>query len=137
MTGMGPRLIPLSFGADVLPLIFTAAAVAGLLYLCYRLSRFLAKGAGRAGGGGGKNIRILERVALGPDKGLVIAEICGTFYLIGFSTERVEILKELDGSKVRPGGTGVPQNFLGALNSALRGRWDLTGNGRKNKGGRS
>lgn len=132
---MGLRWVPLSFGTDILPLVFTLAAVAAILYLCYRLSRFLAKGAGRFSGGGG-NIRIVERVALGPDKGLVIAEICGDCYLIGFSAERVEILKELDPSKLRPAGSQVPQNFLGALNSALRGKWGLTGNERNQKNGR-
>ncbi len=47
------------------------------------------------------NIRILERVSLAQDKGLVIAEICGGVYLLSFSNERVEILKELDRDQLK------------------------------------
>lgn len=121
----------MNFASDVLPLIFSLIAIAAVLYLCYVLSRFLAK---RAGGvSDTANIRILERIALAQDKGLVIAQICGTYYLIAFSANSVEILKELDEAQIRPSAPGPGQNFMDALNTALKGRLDLIGNGRKQK----
>ena len=124
------------FTSDVLPLLLSLLAIAGVLYLCWALSRYLAK---RAGGvSNTANIRILERVALAQDKGLAIAQICGCYYLIAFSSNSVELLKELDESQIRSSGPGAGRNFVDALNAALKGRWDLTrdGRNRKNNDGR-
>lgn len=118
-----------------LQLILSLVAVAVLLWLCYLLSKYIAKKAG--GITNSNNIKILERVSLAQDKGLVIAEICGTVYLISFSSERVEILKELDGTLLKQPKQATQQNFMEALNSALKGRWDLTGYDRKHKNGGS
>lgn len=117
--------------ADVVPLIFSLIAVAVLLYLCYLLSKFLAGKAKKANNTA--NIRILEKVAFAPDKGLVIAEICGTRYLLAFSNSRVEILKELDPEKLRHTDSGPKQNFMDIFNTVLKGRLDLTGNDRTHK----
>lgn len=126
----------LSASSDVLPLVFTLIAVAVLLYLCYLLSRFIGKKANRITSS--NNIRILERVALSQDKGLVIAEICGSYYLIGFSNERVEILKELDASMIHgKSKTSEEPNFFNVLNSVLKGRQDLTEHNRGHKNGKS
>ncbi len=133
MTGPAFSPVLLYSGSGWMPLLLTAAAVAGVLYLCYRLSRFLTKSAGRSSGSG--NIRILERAAFGPDKGLAIVKVCGSCYLIGFSSNRIEILKELDPAELRPPAR-MPQNFLDLLESALGGRRGRTENGQKRgKGG--
>lgn len=123
------RYVPLSAASDVLPLLGSLVLIAALLYGCYRLSRYLAKKAG--GVANTSNIRILERVAIAQDKGLLIAEICGSFYLIGFSNERVEILKELDPSLLRPQERQAAPNFMDVLTTAVKGRWDLTGHDKK------
>ena len=91
-------VLSMSFVSDILPLILSMLAIAAVLYLCWLLSRFLAKRAGSISNTA--NIRILERVALAQDKGLVIAQICGSYYLLGFSANRVEILKELDETQI-------------------------------------
>ncbi|WP_411676493.1 FliO/MopB family protein [Caproicibacter sp.] len=119
------------FASDVLPLIFSIVAIAAVLYLCYLLSRYLAKKANSIANTA--NIRILERVALAQDKGLAIAKICGHCYLIGFSSDRIELLKEIDEAEIRSPESGAGRNFVDALNSALKGRLDLTGNDRKHK----
>lgn len=126
--------IRLSAASDILPLFGSLLLVAALLYGCYRLSRYLAK---RANGiANTSNIRILERVAIAQDKGLLIAEICGRCYLIGFSNERVEILKELDPSLLRHEEQPAAPHFMDALNTALKGRWDLTGHDKNDNTGR-
>lgn len=117
--------------ADILPLILSLAAIAVVLYLCYLFSRFLAGKANNAANTA--NIRILERVALAPDKGLAIAEICGAYYLIAFSNSSVEILKEIESERIRHADSGMKQNFADIFNAALKGRLDLTGNDRKHK----
>lgn len=113
-----------SFSSDILPLILSLVAIAAVLYLCYLLSRYLAKRAGSISSTA--NIRILERVALAQDKGLAIAQICGSYYLIAFSASSVELLKELDETQIHSSGPGAGRNFVDALNKALRGRLDLT-----------
>lgn len=123
--------LQMNFTSDIIQLVFSLAAVALILYLCYRLSKFVSK---RAGGiSNSDNIKILERVALTQDKGLVIADICGKYYLIGFSSNSVEILKELDESQLRPRASTQKQNFADIFSSAIKGRLDLTGNDRKHK----
>lgn len=124
----------MNYASDILPLIFALIAIAAVLYLCYILSRYLAKKANSVANTA--NIKILERVALAPDKGLVIAKICGQCYLIGFSSERIEILKEIDETEINISTPGARRNFANALNDALKGRLDLTGNDRKHKNDR-
>ena len=128
------RHMPLSAASDLLPLVGSLVLVAALLYGCYRLSRYLTKRA--TGIVNSSNIRILERVAIAQDKGLLIAEICGKCYLIGFSNKRVEILKELDPSLLRRGEPPSAPHFMDILNTALKGRWDLTGHDKKDNIGR-
>lgn len=43
-----------------------------------------------------KNMRIIERIALGQDKGIAICEICGHYYVIGIASQNIKILLELD-----------------------------------------
>lgn len=117
-------LLPMSFVSDTLPLILSLLAIAVILYLCYALSRFLAKKAGSAANSA--NIQILERVAITPDKGLCVANICGRYYLLAYSNERVEILRELAPEELRNPDSGEKRDFMDVLNSALKGRLDLT-----------
>ena len=126
--------LSVSYVSDVLPLIFALIAIAAVLYLCFILSRYLAKKANSVANTA--NIRILERVALAPDKGLALAKICGHCYLIGFSSDRIELLKEIDETEIRSSEPGAGRNFANALNAALKGRLDLTGNDRKHKNDR-
>ena len=125
------NLLPLSFFSDTVPLILSLAAIAVILYLCYVLSRFLAKKAGSAANSA--NIKILERVAITPDKGLCIAQICGSYYLLAFSNERVEILRKLVPDELQNPDSEEKHDFMDILNSALKGRLDLTRNDRGHK----
>ena len=108
-------------------------AVVGVLWLCWALSKYISKKSG--GIANTNNIRILERVSIAQDKGLVIAEICGGVYLLSYSNERVEILMELNRSLLKQPKQTAQQSFRDVMNSALKGRWDLTGYDRKHKNG--
>lgn len=114
--------------SDVLSLIFSLFAIVLVLYLCYVFSKYLSKKVNNVSGHG--NIRILERVALTQDKGLAVAEVCGKYYLLGFSTNSVEILKELDGDSLKSPQPTTAGNFLEILNSTIKSGWDVKSLGR-------
>lgn len=116
-----------------LELFLYLLAVAGVLWLCWALSKFLTKRTGAVGST--NNIRILERVSIAQDKGLVIAEICGAVYLLSFSNERVEILMEIDKRFLSQPKPMAQQSFRDILNSALKGRLDATGFNKKHTDG--
>ena len=118
----------LSIDNPGLELAFYILAVAVVLWLCWKLSKFVSKKVGNTGNT--SNIRILERVSLAPDKGLVVAEICGAYYLLSYSNERVEILMELDEHYLKKPPAAVQQNFKDLMNSAFREKWGMTGNDR-------
>ena len=118
-------------GSDILSLLLALLAIVLVLYICYRLSRFLAK---RAGGvSSTDNIKILERAAFTQDEGLAIAEICGEYYLIGFSPNRVELLKKLDPSQLNTTKAVKGTDFSDLFKSAIKGRLDWTGNDKNHK----
>ena len=113
----------LSFVSDILPLFFSLAAIIFVLYLCYAFSKFMANRVNNVSKSG--NIRVVERVALTQDKGLVIVEVCKKYYLVGFANNNIEILKELDQSELNIPGPLQKDTFLDVLNSTLKSRWDV------------
>jgi flagellar biogenesis protein FliO len=132
---MKPLWLRLSGESSLGELLLYVLAVALVLWLCWRLSKFVSKKTGNMTNT--NNIRILERVNVAQDKGLVIAEICGEYYLLSFSNERVDILMKLDEQRLKKTtGTAPPamQSFKDVLRAAFKnGRWDMTGNDRKHK----
>lgn len=113
----------LSFFSDILPLLFSLIAIVFVLYLCYAFSRFMANRVNNVSKSG--NIKVLERVALTQDKGLVIIEVCKRYYLVGFANNNIEILKELDETELNIPGSLQKDTFLDVLNSTLKSRWDV------------
>lgn len=108
----------------VFELVLALAAVGLVLYLSYIGSKFLARKVGTLSNS--NNIKIVERVSLTQDKGLAIVEIGSKFYLVGFSTNTVEILQELNKDELdfsSPG--GKPMKFLDELTAQIKSRMDL------------
>jgi flagellar biogenesis protein FliO len=112
-----------SFTSDVLPLLFSLIAIVLVLYFCYIFSKFLTKKVNNVSKY--NNIRIIERVALSQDKGLVIIELCSKYYLVGFSNNNVEILKELNETELHLQKPDINEKFLNILNSTIKSRWDV------------
>jgi len=112
-----------SFTSDVLPLLFSLIAIVLVLYFCYIFSKFLTKKVNNVSKY--NNIRIIERVALSQDKGLVIIELCSKYYLVGFSNNDVQILKELNEAELQFQKPAVNEKFLNVLNSTIKSRWDV------------
>lgn len=44
---------------------------------------------------GSRNLRVMERIALGQKAGLCIVKVGQEYYLIGISEQKIELLKEL------------------------------------------
>ncbi|MEG1027893.1 MAG: flagellar biosynthetic protein FliO [Oscillospiraceae bacterium] len=84
----------MDFMKDVLPLLGSLAAIAAVLYLTYLFSKFMGTRVNEMGNKG--NIKIVERVALGQDKGLAVAEINQKYYLLGISNNNISMLMEMD-----------------------------------------
>ena len=101
---------------EILSLLFSLAAIGLVLFLCYKGSKFMA---GKVNAiTSSSNVKILERALLGQDKGLAVIEVCKKYYLIGFSSTNIDILKELD--DYVPAEPTVPQlDFLGALKDSV------------------
>lgn len=108
----------------MLPLLFSLVAVAVVLYLCYLFSKFISKKVTHANDS--TNIRIVERVALAQDKGLALAEICGKYYLIGFSNNDIKILQEMPEVDLKTEQPAIKGNFLDIFNHVLKNRMDVT-----------
>ncbi len=121
----------MNFASDILPLIFSLFAIVLVLYLCYIFSKFMANKVNNVSKF--NNIRVVERVALTQDKGLVIIEVCGKYYLVGFANNNIEILKELDESELNVPKPALKDSFLDALNSTIKCRWDVRMSDRNNR----
>ena len=78
----------------VIPLIIALIAVGVILYLSYLFSRYLAVGAARINKS--KYIKIVDRTVLGQDRMLLITQIGDKYYLIGSSSQTINILTEID-----------------------------------------
>ncbi len=124
-------ILPLSASSDILTLIFSLFAIALVLYLCYLFSKFMANRVNNVSKF--NNIKVVERVALAQDKGLVIIQVCGKYYLIGFANNNIEILKELDGSELNLPKSALKDSFLDALNSTIKSRWDVKMSDKNNR----
>jgi flagellar biogenesis protein FliO len=118
---------------DIAQLVFALAGVAVVLFLCYWFSKYMAKKMNHMSKG--NNMKIVERIALTQDKGLVIMELCGHYYLVGFAANTIEILKELDGSDLILQQTGQASDFLNVLNSTIKSRWDMKTRDKKHQNG--
>jgi len=100
-----------------LELFLSVVAIIFILYLCYVVSRFVSKRALSVTRSA--NIRIVERVALSQDKYLCIAEVCGSYYLLSVTGQRVEILKELNAADLQLPPEGAQKDFSELLKEAV------------------
>jgi len=83
----------------IIALILALVAVGAVLYLSYLFSRYLAVGASKVNKS--KYVRIIDRVVLGQDRMMLVAEIGGKYYLIGSTAQSIQILTELEEDDIR------------------------------------
>jgi flagellar biogenesis protein FliO len=79
---------------DVVSIVLALIGIAVVLALTYYVSKWYA---GRLSPlGGGRHIKVIDRVATGKSGALILVELNGTQYLMGVSDQGVQILKELE-----------------------------------------
>lgn len=103
---------------EIFKLVLSLLAILALLAGCWLLSRWLAGKVNRASGSSA-NMRLVERVALTPDKGLAIMEVCGRHCLVGYSPSAVTILRDIDESELKAS-PGQGPDFLRFLSDAVK-----------------
>lgn len=102
-------------------------AVALVLALAYGCTRLLARrGALLPGGGRGGRLRVLERLSLGREQSVVVAQIGAKRVLLGVTPAQITLLRELSGEEAalwdevqKDGGPDGAARFQDALRAAL------------------
>ena len=82
----------------LLTLIVAIVAVGAVLYLSYLFSRYLAVGAAKINRS--KYVKIIDRVVLGQDRMMLIVLIGEKYYLMGSTSQSIQILAVLDSSDI-------------------------------------
>ena len=107
----------MNFFTDILPMLLALAAIVLVMYLSFVFTKYIGKKINTHSRL--NNIKVIEQVALGQDKALLIAEICGDFYLIGASAQNIEILKELDHVNLETEDNPMKVDFAQILNNVI------------------
>lgn len=111
-------------GDDFFSLLFSLFGIAIILFGCYAFSKYAAKKINTFSNS--QNIKILEKVPLSQDKGLALAQICGKYYLIGFSSQNIEILQELSADELKPEEESRPvASFVNLFQQARKNGWSV------------
>ncbi len=102
-----------------------------VLLLAWAVSRWLGRRYGSAGQGTGGHMRVLERMALGPDRSLVIVRVEDRVWLLGVTAHHISPIGELSPDAFAEAETAdaglllqkvhLPGDFAGTLQEAIRG----------------
>ena len=71
----------------------TLILVVGILVLCYFTTRKLGR---MQPGGGGRYIRLLERIVIGQDKTIALVQAGDKYLLLGVASSQITVLMELN-----------------------------------------
>lgn len=78
----------------MIPLLLAIIGVAIVIYLSYLFSKFISVGASKINAA--KYMNVVDRLAVGQDRLLMILEIGEKYYLTSVTTQNIQILKELE-----------------------------------------
>lgn len=98
-------------------------AIVVVIYLSYLFSKYVAVGASRINAA--KYMKVVDRLALGQDKLIVILQIGEQYYLASVTSQSVQILKELSSEdliEMKPAQSGGFQaiSFKNTLQNYLK-----------------
>ena len=114
--------MPQSQGSAILSVLGGLFLFLVVLLLAWLCSRWLGAKFG-TGAAGGKSIEVLERMAAGPDRAVLILRAGGKVFLVGSTSRHFDLIGELDAAEFedRPGpAEHTPAPFAAALQSALK-----------------
>jgi flagellar biosynthetic protein FliO len=88
-----------SVAGQVLSFVMFILGFAVVIVLAYISTKYAGRKLSLKNGGTG-NIKIIDKVALGTDKSLVIVQSAGKTMLIGVTSQHIEFISELDESMI-------------------------------------
>lgn len=77
---------------EILTMLGSLAIVIAVIFLVYYGARTLG---GRTMTTSSRNLQVIERIPLGPDRALLLVRVCGEYLLLGATAHRIERLGEL------------------------------------------
>jgi len=112
MTGLNGTL---GFGA-IWSAVWSFIVLIFVVFAAFYVSRWYAKKMQNGGfTGGGKYIKVIDRISLGPSASLAIVEVEGKCYFVGLSDKNIQLLSELPAFEV----SEIPDNMPGEPFSAM------------------
>lgn len=92
-----------------------------ILFACYVFTRYIGRGMQIRGRGMTGRLKLIDRMALAPDKSIVIVQVGERYLLLGISSGQVNLLMEIpkeEMGSLKPDGNPDGQN--GAFSVLLR-----------------
>lgn len=89
----------MDFLKNVLTVLIVLAMFVGILYLAYVTTKFIGKRYS-VNGKSYKNLKVLETIAVGPDRQLMIVKTAGKYLLLGATPQNISLITELDQSQI-------------------------------------
>ncbi len=112
-----------SAAGRVVTVLFTLVLFAVILYLAYLASRYIGKKYSVHGGMSGKNIKILDTLAVSQDKLLMIVKAGGKTVLMGVSKDHMDYICDVDGDQIIQGSgaddASLTPDFVQAFRNVL------------------
>ena len=102
---------------DIVPLILVLLVIAFVMYMSFLFTRFIGNRTSRMNKA--EYMKIIDRLAVGQDRFLLIVSINNGYYLISATAKEVRILKQLDDFKEIPPGVPQPMSFTESFKTVL------------------
>jgi len=103
---------------NIFSLVLAIIGIILVLFLTYYGTKWLSKKSGS--GLRSKYMNITDRMMLGQNKFLAIAEISGKYYLLGVTENNISILKELEDFQPLPAEAGENPEFDKILSKFIK-----------------
>ena len=112
-----------------MPEILSAIGVIVVLVLVMFLAYYATKWLGKkhmVQGGSSRNMEVLERIALGPDRQLMIVRVGEKHMLLGVTAQHIEFICDIAPEDLLPDvGTKPETSFSAALKNVLKNQWGI------------
>ena len=118
---------------DLLPILGSLIMIVLILLFTYWATRWYARRMGPSLSG--RNIRIVDRAALSNSASLVIARVCGKYYLLGVGEKGVTLLRELEDFEEQPAAASSQLDFAKLLGRLMAKPGKTGGDGEDKAGG--
>ncbi|NLK40294.1 MAG: flagellar biosynthetic protein FliO [Clostridiales bacterium] len=104
------------YGSLVLSLLGVVAVIAFTYYVFHWLAKRYSVAASC------KNIKVIERAAIGKDKFIIVADICGGRYILGVTPQQFTLLKDLGEVEIEAQPVVERQDFISILGTMIKKR---------------